>query len=182
MSVLQAIESQESKNPLVNRILQTCQKIFTNKKCITFCWILCHKDVRGMKRLTVLPNMPYQSTTCGVWNSMNRCSFCENQANQSHIFLWQERWDKEVINKLHTSTPQSDEKYYSGCTNSKEEVIIDPLRIGRARLTYSFRIESRPHPPLYDQWEGDHELTVKYIWLNAISWRPFVDHIIMWLI
>ena len=37
MSVLQAIESQESKNPLVNRVLQACQGILSNGKFITFC-------------------------------------------------------------------------------------------------------------------------------------------------
>ena len=47
MSVLQAIESQESKNPLVNRVLQTCQEILSNGKFITFCWIPSHRDIRG---------------------------------------------------------------------------------------------------------------------------------------
>ena len=39
MYVLKAIESQESKNPLVNRVLLTCQEILSNDKFITFCWI-----------------------------------------------------------------------------------------------------------------------------------------------
>ena len=42
-----AIESQESKNPLVNRVLQTCQEILFNGKFITFCWIPSHKDITG---------------------------------------------------------------------------------------------------------------------------------------
>ena len=61
-------------------------------------------------------------------------------------FLWQKRWDKEVGNKLHAIIPQIDEKYYSGCTNRKDEVIINRLRIGHTRLTHSFRMENRPHP------------------------------------
>ena len=47
MSVLQAIESQASKNPLVNRVLQTCQEILSNGKFITFCWIPSHRDITG---------------------------------------------------------------------------------------------------------------------------------------
>ena len=39
MSVLQAIEGQDSKNPLVNRVLQACQKILSNGKFITS--VLC---------------------------------------------------------------------------------------------------------------------------------------------
>ena len=81
--------------------------------------------------------------------------------------LWPERWDKEVGNKLHAIMPQIDEKYYSGCTNRKDEVIINRLRIGHTRLTHSFRMENRPHPPLCDQCEGDHELTVKHILIEC---------------
>ena len=47
MSLLQTIESQESKNPLVNRVLQTCQSILSGNKYITFCWIPSHRDIRG---------------------------------------------------------------------------------------------------------------------------------------
>ena len=47
LSVLHLIESQESKNPLVNRVIQTCQKILSNGKFITFCWIPSHQDITG---------------------------------------------------------------------------------------------------------------------------------------
>ena len=57
--------------------------------------------------------------------------------------------------------------YYAGCTNRKDEVIINRLRIGHTRLTHSFRMENRPHPPLCDQCEGYHELTVKHILIEC---------------
>ena len=47
MSVLQAIESQESKNTPANRVLQACQEILSNSKFITFCWIPSNKDIWG---------------------------------------------------------------------------------------------------------------------------------------
>ena len=50
--------------------------------------------------------------------------------------LWQKRWDKEVGNKMHTIMPQIDDKYYSGYTNKKDDVIINSLRIGHTRLTH----------------------------------------------
>ena len=37
--------------------------------------------------------------------------------------LWQERWDKEISNKLHAIMLQIDEKYYSGCTNKKMKLL-----------------------------------------------------------
>ena len=63
--------------------------------------------------------------------------------------------------------PQIDDKYYSGYTNRKDEVIINRLRIGLTRLMHSFRMENRPHPPLCDQCERDHELTVKHILIEC---------------
>ena len=125
MSVLQVIESQESKNPLVNRVLQTCQEISSNGKFFTFCWIPSHRDI-------------------------TRNEDADRAAN-----------------KLHASMPQIDDKYYSGCTDRKDNVIINRLRIGHTRFTHSFRMENRPHPPLCVQCEGDHELTVKHILIEC---------------
>ena len=39
--------------------------------------------------------------------------------------------------------------------------------MGHTRLTHSFRMENRPHPPLCDQCEGDHKLTVKHILIEC---------------
>ena len=63
--------------------------------------------------------------------------------------------------------PQIDEKYYSGCTNREDKVIINRLQIAHTRLTHSFRMENRHHPLLCDQCEGDHELTVKHILIEC---------------
>ena len=165
MSVLQAIESQESKNPLVNRVLQACQQILSNGKFITFCWLPSHRDIRGN-----------EDADRAAKNALSKAQPEKFELPCTDVFmkiqpfissLWQKRWDKEVGNKLHTIMPQIDDKYYSGCRNRKDEVIINRLRIGHTRLTHSFRMENRPHPPLCDQCEGDHELTVKHILIEC---------------
>ena len=71
------------------------------------------------------------------------------------------------IKRLHAIMPQIDDKYYSGCTNRKYEVIFNRHRIGHTRLTHSSRMENRAHPPLCNQCEGDHELTVKHILIEC---------------
>ena len=150
LSVLQAIESQESKNPLLNRVLQTCQKILSNGKFITFCWIPSHRDITGNEDVD------------------RAAKDALSKAQPTHFELrWQKRWDKEVDNKLHAIMPQIDDKYYSGCRNRKDKVIINRLRIGHTRLTHSFRMKNKSHPPLCDQCEGDHELTVKHILIEC---------------
>ena len=104
----------------------------------------------------------------GVHDNLQRLSLHVFMKIQPFISsLWQKRWDKEVANKLHAIMPQIDDKYYSGCKNRKDEVIINRLRIGHTRLTHSFRMENRPNPPLCDQCEGDHELTVKHILIEC---------------
>ena len=165
LSVLQAIESQESKNPLVNRVLQTSQKILSNGKFITFCWIPSHRDITG--------NEHADRAAKDALSKAHPTHFelpCSDVFIQIQPFvssLWQKRWNKEVDNKLHATMPQIDNKFYSGCRNRKDEVIINRLRIGHMRLTHSFRMENRPHPPLCDQCEGDHELTVKHILIEC---------------
>ena len=115
--------------------------------------------------LIVLQKMLYQKHNLHILNSHVQMFFIKIQPFVSS--LWQKRWDKEVGNKLHAIMPQIDEKYYSGCTNRKDEVILNRLRIGHTRLTHSFKMENRPHPPLCDQCEGDHELTVKHILIEC---------------
>ena len=41
-----SIESKESKKPLVNSVLQTCQEIMTNGKYITYYWNKSHRAVK----------------------------------------------------------------------------------------------------------------------------------------
>ena len=176
MSVLQAIESQESKNPLVNRVLQACQKILSNGKFITFCWLPSHRDIRGNEDADRAAKDALSKAQPEKFELPCTDVFMKIQPFISS--LWQERWDKEVGNKLHAIMPQIDEKYYSGCTNRKDEVIINRLWIGHTRLTHSFRMENRSHPPLCDQCGGDHELTVKHIliecnFLNIIRRRHY---------
>ena len=95
--------------------------------------------------LIVLQKMLYQNHNLHILNSHVQMFFIKIQPFVSS--LWQKRWDKDVGNKLHAIMPQIAEKYYSGCTNRKDEVIINRLRIGHTRLTHSFKMENRPHPP-----------------------------------
>ena len=114
--------------------------------------------------LIVLQKMLYQKLNLHILNS------------HVQMFLWRSSLLSHLcgrnggIKRLVTNCnimPHIDEKYYSGCTNRKDDVIINRLRIGHTRLMHSFRMENRPHPPLCDQCEGDHELTVKHILIEC---------------
>ena len=131
MSVLQAIESQESKNPLVNRVLQTCQEILSNGKFITFCWIPSHRDITGNEHADRAAKDALSKAQLKLFELPCTDVFMKIRPFVSS--LWQKRWDKEVGNKLHAIMPQIDGKYYTGCTNRKDDVIINRLLIGHTR-------------------------------------------------
>ena len=118
MSVLQAIERQESKTPLVNRVLQACQEILSNGKFITFCWIPSHRDIIGNEHADRAAKDALSKAQPTHFELPCTDVFMKIQPFVSS--LWQERWNKEVGNKLQAIMPQIDEKYYSGCTNRKD--------------------------------------------------------------
>ena len=106
MSVLQAIESQESKNPLVNRVLQAYQKMLSNGKFITFCWLPSHRDIRGNEDADRAAKYALSKAQPAIFELPCTDVFMKIQPCISS--LWQERWDKEVGNKLHAIMPQID--------------------------------------------------------------------------
>ena len=114
MSVLQAIESQENKNPLVNKVLQACQEILSNGKFITFCWLPSHRDIRGNEDADRAAKDALSKAQPENFELPCTDVFMKIQPFISS--LWQERWDEEVDNKLHAIMPQIDEKYYSETT------------------------------------------------------------------
>ena len=68
MSVLQAIESQESKNPLVNRVLQACQHIFLTVNLLHFVGFQVIEISEEMKMLIVQQKMLYQKHSLRILN------------------------------------------------------------------------------------------------------------------
>ena len=68
MSVLQAIESQESKNPLVNRILQACQKYYLTVNLLHFVGFRVIEISQETNMLIVLQKMLYQKHNLHILN------------------------------------------------------------------------------------------------------------------
>ena len=108
MSVLQAIENQESKNHLVNGILQTCQKILSNGKVITFCWIPSQRYITGNEDADRAAK--YALSKAQPAHFELPCTDVFIKIRPFVSSLWQKRCDKEVGNKLHTIMPQIDDK------------------------------------------------------------------------
>ena len=139
------------------------------KYCLTvnllhFVGFRATKISQKMKMLECHKRCFVRRTTCTFWAAMFRC-FIKIQPFVT--CMWQERLGKEVGKKLHAIMPQIDKKYYSGCKIRKDEIMFNRIRISHTRLIHSVSMENRPHPTLCDQYEGDHELTVKHILIEC---------------
>ena len=102
MSVLQAIESQESKNPLVKRVLQACWETLSDGKFITFCWIPSHRDITGNEHDRAAKDALSKAQPT---HFELPCTDVFMKIQPFVSSLWQERWDKEVGNNLHAIMP-----------------------------------------------------------------------------
>ena len=164
LSALQAIHSQESKNPLVNNLIAFYHKITSQGKYIEFCWIPSHRGIAGNERADRAAKQALSNPEPVSFKVPSTDFF-----SKIHSFVsssWQERWDKEVNNKLHSIMPSVNESYYSGCKNRKNDVIMNRLRIGHTRLTHSHLMENRPSPKCNFCGESQ-QLSVKHILLEC---------------
>ena len=142
-SVLESINNQETKNPIMITILDTLQELKKKRFIIKFCWIPSHIGIQGNEkadqfakaglRLRNEPNhykIPYTDYIPKVKTYIRN--------------LWQNRWDHKHNRvrpiKLHNIIP-SIKPFYIYNVSRKDEVIIHRLRIGHTRLTHKYLME-----------------------------------------
>ena len=148
-SVLESIDSQETKNPLMVDILDKIQYLIQRLKYnIKFCWLPSHVGIRGNEQadlqaragldINIEPRnhkVPYRDFIPKVK------TYIKN--------LWLTRWIDNVPimngNKLFEINPTIRPFYINGLKR-KDEVIIHRLRIGHTRLTHRYLMERTPVP------------------------------------
>ena len=161
-SVLQSISSQESKNPLMNKLLQFIQTLQYEGKQIHFCWVPSHVGIRGNEMADKAAKEGL-SKTAPVHYKIPYTDYMPNiKAYVKN--LWQERWNNQVPNKLYEIT-QVIKQYQPSKLSRKEEVLIHRIRIGHTRLTHSYLMERKPLPRC--QFCNADALSVKHIMLEC---------------
>ena len=144
-SVLESINSQDSRNTLMIDLLdklQTFKTNKTNKIDVKFCWIPSHIGIKGnsladdkakeglSKTHPVNYKFPYTDYLPKVKQ------FIRNK--------WQQRWDYKHFNerpiKLHHLFPVLRPFYINGLTR-KDEVVIHRIRIGHTRFSHRYLME-----------------------------------------
>ena len=167
LSVLQSIQTQESKNPFVTGVLKQLHEIAELNKEVIFCWIPSHRNIRGNEKADIAAKEAVSKPV----SSLFKIPATDHIPRiKSYIYSqWQRRWDRLIGNKLHSVMPQI-QKYSSGLSCRKSDVLISRMRLGHTRLTHSFLME-RKTPPTCDLCQLDDLLTVEHILLrcNALN-------------
>ena len=164
-SVLQSIESFNSKHPIIFKNLEWLFLIQKRGKIINFCWVPAHVDITGNERADRLAKE-------AAVNSIPRpypipsSDFIPAIAKEIRE-LWQFCWDLELNNKMREITTSAHPWLYAHMPR-KLEVILCCLRIGHSRLTHGCLMSGNYQPFCQDCVVP---LTVRHILIRCPSFE-----------
>jgi len=120
---------------LVQKFLQDYTFLAKNGKIIVLCWISSHVGILGnenadaaAKSALSLSVTPMKLPATDTYPCITKLIFDE----------WQEVWNCYTGNKLHAIKPTVGGYKQKTCLLRRDSVLLNGLRIGHTRLTYSF--------------------------------------------
>ena len=167
-SVLECIQNQDSRNPLIINLLDYLQRLKLKEYNIKFCWVPSHVGITGNdeadhnakealnKREPRRYKFPYTDYIPKVKDYIKK--------------KWQQRYDFKHQNvrpiKLYKIMPTIRPFYVNGLSR-KEECIIHRLRIGHTNLTHKYLMEDplKREPPCNYCYSAD--LSVEHILIEC---------------
>ena len=170
-SVVESIENQESKNPIMINILDTLQDLWSKSFIIRFVWIPSHVGIQGNEdaddqaKLGLSSNgiadykIPYTDYIPVVK------SFIRDK--------WQQRWRLNHINrgnKLYNILPVVKPFYMTGFKR-KDEVVLHRIRIGHTRLTHSYLMEGRDRVQPQCFYCDVDLISIKHLMLDCLHFK-----------
>lgn len=158
LSVVTALHyGKPSRNIVLNRLVKEIMAAYALKQVIVVCWVPGHSGIPGNEladqsaaaaalRCSVdVQQLPYLD-----WKPFIRKAIRQR---------WQQHWDTQTDNKLHTIKPQLG-SYYTEKHNRTTEVYMCRLRIGHTYATHSHLLQGKP-PPQCDRC--GHRLSVSHV-------------------
>ena len=170
-SVLQSIQNQESKNPIVNEIIvivEILRRLY--KKNIHFCWVPSHVGIPGNEEADTKAKEALSQILEPVHFKIPYTDFIPKVKNYVKN-KWQLRWEHQGGRKLKEIMPILKPISLNGMTR-KEEVVIHRVRIGHTRLTHSYLMEGRVVPVCHFCNSGD-ELSIKHLLLYCTNFTHY---------
>ena len=164
MSCLQSIEGRMLNHPIILDIVLRIHQLLSDGKRFIFLWVPSHIGIAGntaadaaAKAALSLPEtdlpVPYSDLYPCVSVHIAR--------------RWQQSWDTETNNKLHSIEPKLKlPKPYN--LPRRDELLIHRLRIGHTHLTHAYLLK-RENPPECVQCQVP--LTVEHILLDCVDFN-----------
>ena len=145
------------EHPLIGMVIRKCVFLNIAKKDIVFCWVPSHTGIKGNEKADSAAKSALDLPRTKVGVPYNDFKHCINQ----YIFnTWQDDWNGEVMNKLHSVKPVLGDWQSSYRRCRKDEVVLCHARIGHTHLTHSYILRKDP-PPLCERCQCI--LTVRHI-------------------
>ena len=144
LSSLQAIQHFQIDNEIILDILKVYTQLVHSCKRIVLCWVPSHVGITGNEKADTAAkaSLTLSAPTDFKIPGKNFYSY----ANSLYIKEWQQSWDNELNNKLHSINPTVGKFHKLRHLSRREQTVITRLRIGHTRLTHSYLMsrDSRP--------------------------------------
>ncbi|GFW95690.1 probable RNA-directed DNA polymerase from transposon X-element [Trichonephila clavipes] len=142
MSALESLHfSTEHRHPTVIEILLLLRKLERKGFDVIFSWVPGHVGILG--------NEQADTAARSMSDHMQRpvCYRDLKTSTQNYIHrVWQETWDQQVLNKLHSIHPST--SHWAALPVRRHDVRLTRLRIGHTRFTHRHLLLVRKRPPI----------------------------------
>ncbi|XP_055939426.1 uncharacterized protein LOC129969045 [Argiope bruennichi] len=156
-SALQALIEKTHNHAYISDIRILLKELCQNGFEILFCWIPSHVGIQGNEIVDIAAKSANESYKQAIPYADVRSSV------RKWLFQnWQNQWNLETKNKLHTVKPFID--LWCSSLNRRCDVILTRLRIGHSRITHKYILLKQP-PPACSRC-GD-SLTIRHILIEC---------------
>jgi len=162
LSGLMALHNRDIKHPCVYEILKLLTTLCGGTKLVVFIWCPAHVGISGNERADSLAKAALSLDHIAdfpIPASDLRFSIKQLVFNQ-----WQQQWDIQTQNKLHSIQPSVGPWPLCQRENRREEIVLARLRIGHTYFTHSYLPRGDIQPECY---ACDCPLTVHHILIDC---------------
>ncbi|GFW87125.1 putative RNA-directed DNA polymerase from transposon X-element [Trichonephila clavipes] len=139
MSALESLHfSTEHRHPTVIEILLLLRKLERKGFDIIFSWVPGHVGILG--------NEKADTAARSMSDHMQRSVCCQDLKTSAQNYIhrvWQETWDQQVLNKLHSIHPST--SHWAALPVRRHDVHLIRLRIGHTRFTHRHLLLAWPN-------------------------------------
>jgi ribonuclease HI len=161
LSSIQAITNIFSKNPLVQRILDTIG--YSNNQYV-FCWIPGHTGIVQNELVDLLAKQSIQDHDVQPHDFKPNKFDIKSKMKQIIYSKWSREWELVTNNKLKVIKPYIGPWKNMELLNRKQTVTITRLRIGHSLLTHKYLMERIPAP----QCTCGHRLSIHHLFGDCV--------------